>query len=127
MSNPSSICRTPKLTKSMACHRFPGGESYCDLIKRLDSVVVDMEQQVIPTLVVSHVSVLQILIAYFRNSPVEKCMDINVPLHTIIKFTPSQGGGWSESVHELSRSDEGAMSKVVSDSDISQITNPMTD
>jgi broad specificity phosphatase PhoE len=97
------------------------------LIKRLVSVVVDMEQQVIPTLVVSHVSVLQILIAYFRNSPVEKCMEINVPLHTVIKFTPARGGGWSESVHELSPSDEGAMSKVGSETDISQVTEPMTE
>lgn len=75
-----------------------------------------------PTLVVSHVSVLQILIAYFRNSPVEKCMDINVPLHTVIKFTPARGGGWSESVHELCLSDEGAITKIGSDSVISQIT-----
>ena len=60
-----------------------------------------MEQQVTPTLVVSHVSVLQMLIAYFRNSPVEKCMDIAIPLHTVIKFTPARGGGWSESIHPL--------------------------
>jgi hypothetical protein len=71
------------------------------LIKRLDSVIVDLEQQVTPTLVVSHVSVLQMLIAYFRNSPVETCMDIEVPLHTVIKFTPARGGGWSETVHPL--------------------------
>ena len=81
--------------------RFPGGESYCDLIKRLDAVIVDLEQQVTPTLVVSHASVLQMLIAYFRNSPVENCMDIDVPLHTVIKFTPARGGGWSESTHKL--------------------------
>lgn len=81
--------------------RFPGGESYKDLIRRLESVVVDLEQQVIPVLVVSHVSVLQMLIAYFRKSPIEKCMNIEVPLHTAIKFTPSRGGGWSESQHTL--------------------------
>ena len=81
--------------------RFPGGESYCDLIKRLDSVIVDLEQQVTPTLVVSHVSVLQMLMAYFRNSPVEQCMDIDIPLHCVIKFTPARGGGWKESAHEL--------------------------
>ena len=86
---------------SHPCYRFPGGESYCDLIKRLDAVIVDLEQQVTPTLVVSHVSVLQMLIAYFRNSPVEKCMDIDVPLHTVIQFTPARGGGWSESIHTL--------------------------
>jgi hypothetical protein len=62
---------------------------------------VDLEQQVIPTLVVSHVSTLQLLIAYFRKSPVEEAMQIEVPLHTVIKFTPVRGGGWKESMHEL--------------------------
>lgn len=55
----------------------------------------------IPTLIVSHVSVLQMLIAYFRNSPVEEAMTIEVPLHTVLKFSPVRGGGWTESQHEL--------------------------
>jgi hypothetical protein len=81
--------------------RFPGGESYKDMISRLESVVVDLEQQVIPTLIVSHVSILQMLIAYFRRSPVREAMTIEVPLHTVLKFTPARGGGWTESQHEL--------------------------
>eukprot|EP00529_Nitzschia_sp_RCC80_P015583 CAMPEP_0113495790 /NCGR_PEP_ID=MMETSP0014_2-20120614/29788_1 /TAXON_ID=2857 /ORGANISM="Nitzschia sp." /LENGTH=696 /DNA_ID=CAMNT_0000389693 /DNA_START=111 /DNA_END=2204 /DNA_ORIENTATION=+ /assembly_acc=CAM_ASM_000159 len=81
--------------------RFPGGESYKDLIRRLESVVVDLEQQVIPTLIISHVSVLQMLIAYFRRSPVQEAMQIEVPLHTVMKFTPARGGGWTETQHEL--------------------------
>ena len=80
-------------------HSFPGGESYRDLMSRLTSVVIDVEQEVVPTLVVSHVSILQCLMAYFRNTRVEKCMSIEVPLHTVIKFTPVRGGGWSESHH----------------------------
>ena len=71
------------------------------MILRLESIVVDLEQQVIPTLVVSHVSVLQMLIAYFRKSPVEEAMQIEVPMHTVLKFTPARGGGWNESQHEL--------------------------
>lgn len=80
---------------------FPGGESYRDLIGRLESVVIDMEQQIAPVLVVSHVSVLQSLIAYFSPSPADQCMSIEVPIHTVIKFTPSRGGGWVESRHPL--------------------------
>ena len=93
------------ITHSIFLHsitkRFPGGESYKDLIRRLESIVVDLEQQVIPTLVVSHVSVLQMLIAYLRKSPVEEAMQIEVPLHTVLKFAPARGGGWQESCHEL--------------------------
>ena len=65
--------------------------------------MVDLEQQVIPTLVVSHVSVLQMLIAYFRRSPVEEAMQIEVLLHIVLKFTPARGGGWYGSCHELAR------------------------
>eukprot|EP00531_Pseudo-nitzschia_arenysensis_P017909 CAMPEP_0116115350 /NCGR_PEP_ID=MMETSP0329-20121206/460_1 /TAXON_ID=697910 /ORGANISM="Pseudo-nitzschia arenysensis, Strain B593" /LENGTH=599 /DNA_ID=CAMNT_0003608777 /DNA_START=140 /DNA_END=1940 /DNA_ORIENTATION=- len=90
-----------RLEKDPFTTRFPGGESYKDLILRLESVVVDVEQQVIPTLVVSHVSVLQMLIAYFRKSPVEEAMQIEVPLHTVLKFTPARGGGWNETHHAL--------------------------
>ncbi|ACI64342.1 predicted protein, partial [Thalassiosira pseudonana CCMP1335] len=68
--------------------RFPGGECYGDLMCRLESIVVDMEQQVGPVLVVSHVSVLQALVSYFRNSPVEECTGIEIPLNTVLKFTP---------------------------------------
>lgn len=79
--------------------RFPGGECYGDLTSRLESVVVDIEQQVGPVLVVSHVSVLQVLVAYFRNTPVEDCTSIALPLNTVLKFTPGKGGGWHESQH----------------------------
>ena len=60
-----------------------------------------MEQQVNMVTVVSHISVLQALIAYFRRSPVNKCSSIQVPMHTVIKFTPVTGGGWVESQIQL--------------------------
>ena len=81
--------------------RFPGGECYGDLTSRLESVVVDIEQQVGPVLVVSHVSVLQVLVAYFRNTPVENCTSIALPLNTVLKFTPAKGGGWQETQHRV--------------------------
>jgi hypothetical protein len=80
-------------------------------MSRLTSVVIDVEQEVVPTLVVSHVSILQCLMAYFRNTRVEQCMSIEVPLHTVIKFTPVRGGGWSESHHPLYEVDGGGLEK----------------
>ena len=56
-----------------------------------------MEQQVVPVLVVSHVSVIQTLLSYFRNSSVKDSFSIEVPMHTLIKITPVGGGGWTES------------------------------
>jgi len=81
--------------------RFPGGESYSDLINRLESVVIDMEQQLGPAVVVSHVSVLQVLVSYFRSTPVAECMGIEIPIHTVLKFVPLRGGGWLETHHKL--------------------------
>jgi len=102
--------------------RFPGGECYRDLIERLGPVIIDIEQQVIPTLVVSHVSTLQTLIAYFRGTPVENCMSIEVPLHTVIKFSPVGGGGWSESQHPLLADPQKILPYVASESEMSQLT-----
>ena len=82
-------------------NRFPGGESYGDLIDRLYSIIIDMEQQLGPVVAVSHVSVLQVLVSYFRSTPIHKCMDIEIPMHTVLKFVPLRGGGWLESQHVL--------------------------
>ena len=60
-----------------------------------------MEQQVNMVCVVSHVSVLQLLMAYFRRTPIEKCSSIEVPMNTVFKFTPVTGGGWTETQKNL--------------------------
>ena len=60
-----------------------------------------MEQQIGPTVVVSHVSVLQVLVSYFRSTPVMECTGIDIPMHTVLKFVPLRGGGWLESHHKL--------------------------
>lgn len=104
------------------CFRFPGGECYRDLIRRLESVIIDIEQQVIPVLVVSHVSILQTLMSYFRNSDVEKCTSIEVPLHTVIKYTPVRGGGWIESQHPIAPITNIMFPTVTSESDMSVLS-----
>lgn len=84
-----------------------------------------MEQQVIPTLVVSHVSILQCLMAYFRNTPIENCMSIEVPMHTVIKFEPARGGGFLETQHRLggAEKDGAVVDRKLSDTPDSQHSN----
>ena len=60
-----------------------------------------MEQQMNMVVVVSHVSVIQVLMSYFRRTPIENCTSNEVPMNTVIKFTPVSGGGWTESQHKL--------------------------
>lgn len=102
----SKYCSHNTLLYSCFIFRFPGGESYSDLINRLESAVVDMEQQLGPAVVVSHVSVLQVLVSYFRSTPVAECTGIEIPMHTVLKFVPLRGGGWLESQHKLLPDDE---------------------
>lgn len=79
--------------------RFPGGECQADLMIRLEPMAICIEQQTDPVLLVTHTSVLQALVAYFRNSDAEDCVDIDLPLNTVFKFTPVKGGGWLETRH----------------------------
>eukprot|EP00977_Amphora_coffeiformis_P026684 scaffold29034_cov142-Amphora_coffeaeformis.AAC.1 len=74
---------------------FPGGEGYSDLINRLESVVIDMEQHLGPTVVVSHLFVV-VHISHDGCFP-----RTEIPMHTVLKFVPLRGGGWLESHHKL--------------------------
>jgi broad specificity phosphatase PhoE/predicted kinase len=73
-------------------YRYPGGESYEDVVKRLEPVILELERQRLPLLVVSHQAVLRALIAYLRDRPREEAPYLNVPLHTVLKITPTAYG-----------------------------------
>jgi broad specificity phosphatase PhoE len=94
-----------RMEKDIFRTRFPGGESYEDLVSRLETTVIDIEQHVTPVLVVSHYHVIQVLLSYFLNTPVEECASIKVPYNTVIQISPLRGGGWRETRHELTSDD----------------------
>ncbi|MFT4571436.1 MAG: broad specificity phosphatase PhoE/predicted kinase [Hyphomicrobiaceae bacterium] len=73
-------------------YRYPGGESYRDVIQRLDRVIVELERYRTPVLVVAHQAVLRALYAYFREVPLEQCPYVDVPLHTVIELAPHAYG-----------------------------------
>jgi broad specificity phosphatase PhoE len=73
-------------------YRYPRGESYEDLIRRLDPVVLELERQVAPTLVVGHQAVVRALYAYLTDIAPERCPHVDLPLHTVIEFTPEVHG-----------------------------------
>ncbi|MDJ0788325.1 MAG: 6-phosphofructo-2-kinase/fructose-2,6-bisphosphatase [Myxococcota bacterium] len=73
-------------------YRYPRGESYRDVVQRLDRVIVELERYRTPVLVVAHRAVLRVLTAYFLQIPVEKSPWIDLPLHTIVKLTPTAYG-----------------------------------
>jgi broad specificity phosphatase PhoE/predicted kinase len=73
-------------------YRYPRGESYEDLIKRLEPVVIELERQRFPVLVIAHQAVVRALYAYLMNVPPEGSPHIEIPLHTVIELTPNAYG-----------------------------------
>ncbi|KAK3876254.1 hypothetical protein Pcinc_018941 [Petrolisthes cinctipes] len=68
-------------------YRYPRGESYEDLVARLEPVIMELERQG-NVLLIAHQAVIRCLLAYFLDKPSDKLPYIEVPLHTIIKLTP---------------------------------------
>uniref|UniRef100_A0A1B6D337 6-phosphofructo-2-kinase domain-containing protein n=2 Tax=Clastoptera arizonana TaxID=38151 RepID=A0A1B6D337_9HEMI len=67
-------------------YRYPWGESYIDIMARLEPVLLELERED-NLLVVSHQAVLRCILGYFLNKDFDELPYINVPLHTIIKLT----------------------------------------
>ncbi|XP_020677543.1 6-phosphofructo-2-kinase/fructose-2,6-bisphosphatase [Dendrobium catenatum] len=67
-------------------YRYPRGESYLDVIQRLEPVIIELERQRAPVVVISHQAVLRALYAYFADRPLKEIPQIEVPLHTIIEI-----------------------------------------
>ncbi|XP_025836228.1 6-phosphofructo-2-kinase/fructose-2,6-bisphosphatase [Agrilus planipennis] len=68
-------------------YRYPRGESYEDLVARLEPVIMELERQG-NVLVVSHQAVIRCLLAYFLDKSADELPYLRVPLHTVIKLTP---------------------------------------
>ncbi|GMH12546.1 hypothetical protein Nepgr_014387 [Nepenthes gracilis] len=67
-------------------YRYPRGESYLDVIQRLEPVIIELERQRAPVVVISHQDVLRALYAYFADRPLKEIPHIEVPLHTIVEI-----------------------------------------
>ncbi|KAK7127876.1 hypothetical protein R3I93_020454 [Phoxinus phoxinus] len=68
-------------------YRYPGGESYMDLVQRLEPVIMELERQG-NVLVVCHQAVMRCLLAYFLDKSADDLPYLKCPLHTVMKLTP---------------------------------------
>ncbi|KAH9701822.1 6-phosphofructo-2-kinase/fructose-2,6-bisphosphatase [Citrus sinensis] len=59
-------------------YRYPRGESYLDVIQRLEPVIIELERQRAPVVVISHQAVLRALYAYFADRPLKEIPHIEV-------------------------------------------------
>ncbi len=81
-------------------YRYPNGESYRDVIGRVDPLIIELERRQSPVVVVAHQAVLRVLYAYFMDKPAQDCPYLPVPLNTVIELTPGPYG-YQEQRHEL--------------------------
>ncbi|CAR29840.1 ZYRO0G18216p [Zygosaccharomyces rouxii] len=72
-------------------YRYPGGESYRDVVIRLEPIIMELERQE-NILIVTHQAVLRCIYAYFMNVPQEESPWMSIPLHTLIKLEPKAYG-----------------------------------
>jgi len=73
-------------------YRYPRGESYLDLIERLDPVIIELERQRTPLVIVAHQAVLRCLYGYVANLAPAACPHLDMPLHTVIELIPHAYG-----------------------------------
>ncbi|CAN8104067.1 unnamed protein product [Discula destructiva] len=72
-------------------YRYSGGESYRDVVIRLEPIIMELERSE-DILIVTHQAVLRCIYAYFMKRDQEKSPWMHVPLHTLIKLTPRAYG-----------------------------------
>uniref|UniRef100_A0A8C2HY60 6-phosphofructo-2-kinase/fructose-2,6-bisphosphatase 2 n=1 Tax=Cyprinus carpio TaxID=7962 RepID=A0A8C2HY60_CYPCA len=68
-------------------YRYPGGESYQDLVQRLEPVIMELERQG-NVLVICHQAVMRCLLAYFLDKSADDLPYLKCPLHAVLKLTP---------------------------------------
>merc|ERR1712106_238779 len=68
-------------------YRYPGGESYEDLVARLEPVIMELERQGNVVLIAPQ-AILRCILGYFLEKPLSELPYLSVPLHTLIKITP---------------------------------------
>uniref|UniRef100_A0A3B3HBD4 6-phosphofructo-2-kinase/fructose-2,6-biphosphatase 1 n=1 Tax=Oryzias latipes TaxID=8090 RepID=A0A3B3HBD4_ORYLA len=79
-------------------YRYPKGESYEDLVHRLEPVIMELERQE-NVLVICHQAVMRCLLAYFLDKPADELPYLRCPLHTVLKLTPVAYGCKVESFY----------------------------
>uniref|UniRef100_A0A3P9K4Y1 6-phosphofructo-2-kinase/fructose-2,6-biphosphatase 3 n=1 Tax=Oryzias latipes TaxID=8090 RepID=A0A3P9K4Y1_ORYLA len=79
-------------------YRYPAGESYQDLVQRVEPVIMELERQE-NVLVICHQAVMRCLLAYFLDKSAEEMPYLKCPLHTVLKLTPVAYGCKVESIY----------------------------
>ncbi|CAM9141720.1 unnamed protein product [Phaeothamnion confervicola] len=76
-------------------YRFPKGESYNDVFRRVEPIILELIGETSPVIIVSHTPVLRIIYGYLQSTPPDDCPMLDIPLHAAIILRPC-GYGYEE-------------------------------
>ncbi len=79
-------------TQDKLRYRYPQGESYEDVIQRLDPLILALEHRSEPVLVIAHQAILRAIYGYFTNKDRGSVPHLQIPLHTLIHLSPNTYG-----------------------------------
>lgn len=80
-------------------YRYPRGESYMDVIQRIEPIIFEIERIRAPVIIVGHQGMLRCLYGYFAGVPIDLIPNLEIPMHTIIKFVPEAYGFYEVRYH----------------------------
>jgi broad specificity phosphatase PhoE len=64
-------------------YRYPRGESYLDVIARLEPIIIEMERHREPLLIVGHQGILRIIYAFYMGLSRAEAPYVSIPLNTV--------------------------------------------
>jgi hypothetical protein len=76
-------------------YRYRGGESYRDVVKRLEPIIMELERSE-NVLIITHQAIVRCIYAYFMDVQQDKSPWMDIPLHTLMKLTPKAYGTLTE-------------------------------
>mmetsp|Transcript_56917 Transcript_56917/g.105264 ORF Transcript_56917/g.105264 Transcript_56917/m.105264 type:complete len:114 (+) Transcript_56917:1-342(+) len=89
--------------------RYPGagGESYVDVVNRLQPVIVELERHHSSILVISHLAVQRCIYAYFTGTSMTDMPYLEMDMHTVYELNP---GPFGTQVHAFPLADTAGFS-----------------
>ena len=74
-------------------YRYPqGGESYMDVIQRIEPCILELERMSTPVLLVVHRAVARCFYSYYLDLQMSEIPHLDIPLHTVLKLEPKAYG-----------------------------------
>eukprot|EP00596_Hydrurales_sp_CCMP1899_P002298 CAMPEP_0119035422 /NCGR_PEP_ID=MMETSP1177-20130426/2404_1 /TAXON_ID=2985 /ORGANISM="Ochromonas sp, Strain CCMP1899" /LENGTH=503 /DNA_ID=CAMNT_0006993635 /DNA_START=129 /DNA_END=1640 /DNA_ORIENTATION=- len=70
-------------------YRYPRGESYLDVIARLEPIIMEMERHREPLLIVGHQGILRIIYAFYMGLSRAEAPYVSVPLNCVLQLVPT--------------------------------------